>query len=116
VNGKMNMNVAKRPALLDRTLATFLNYGTWLSCAIIALGMALTLVPGSGAAAAPPLGMRIVTAGVALLILLPTARVVLMLVAFARRGERHYSMIAALVLLVIIAGFVLGMAMPGVAA
>jgi uncharacterized membrane protein len=113
----LSVNVADQPARLDRTLATFLNCGTWLSCAIIALGMALTLVQGSGATAAPPLaGMRIVTAGVALLILLPTARVPLMLVAFVWRGERHYGMIAALVLLVIIAGFVLGMAMPGVAA
>jgi uncharacterized membrane protein len=101
---------------LDHALAAFLSHGTWLSCAVIAVGMALSLLQGTGSISLAALpGMRIVNAGVALLILLPAARVLLMLAAFIRQGERRYSLIAALVLLVIVAGFVVGKRMPGVA-
>ena len=43
-------------------------------------------------------------AGVAIFILLPIARVALMLSTFARRRERLFASIAALVLVIIIGG------------
>jgi hypothetical protein len=109
---------------LERALAWFLSRGTWLSCAIVAAGMALQALhgppagvsPGAGGAALAASGASLVKAGVALLILLPTARVALTLAAFARAGERRYVFIAAIVLLVITAGFVIGLRTSGLAA
>lgn len=104
-------------APLERTLAWFLGRGTWLSCAIVAAGIAMQALPGlSSGVSWAMAGAAVVKAGVALLILLPTARVALVLVAFARVGERRYAVIAAIVLLVIAAGFFIGLRTPGLAA
>jgi len=53
---------------------------------------------------------RIVTAGIALLIALPILRVILMLIVFVRERELRFSVIALLVLAIILAGSVLGIA------
>ncbi|WP_321795768.1 DUF1634 domain-containing protein [Caballeronia sp. J97] len=82
------------PATLDRLLAAFLQCGTWTACAMIGAG----LIFGSNA----------LTAGVALFILLPVLRVVLMLAVFARQRNYLYVTIAATVLAVIAAGCVIG--------
>jgi len=51
---------------------------------------------------------RIVTAGIALLIILPVLRVFLMLVVFVRERDFLFSAIATLVLAIIVLGSVLG--------
>jgi uncharacterized membrane protein len=51
---------------------------------------------------------RIITAGIALLIALPVLRVLLMLIVFVRQRDFRLSAIAMLVLVIIVAGSVLG--------
>ena len=78
---------------LEHRLAATLSCGTWLASAVIALGLLL-----------PPLtqqGARIVTVGLALLILLPVLRVMLMLVAFLRARDFPLTAVAVLVLAII---------------
>jgi uncharacterized membrane protein len=99
---------------LERLLAQLLQYGTWLASAVIALGLALATVPGvegkGTPAAAAFSGMHIVTAGIALFILLPVLRVTVMLTVYLRERDYRLGAIAALVLLIIFAGFALGAA------
>ncbi len=52
-------------------------------------------------------GTRIVTAGIALLIVLPVLRVFLMLVVFVRERDFRFSAIAMLVLAIMLLGSVL---------
>jgi uncharacterized membrane protein len=98
---------------LELLLARLLDYGSWLASAVIGLGLALALIHGrSGAQDAGNLSsMRIVTAGIALFILLPVLRVILMLIVFVRERDYRYIAIAALVLLIILTGFVVGTVM-----
>jgi uncharacterized membrane protein len=91
----------------EQMIAGLLCYGTWLASAVILLGMVLTLahiqfVFGLG-------GSALVETGVVLFILLPVARVVLMLFIFLRERDYAFTMIAALVLTIIGAGFLLGL-------
>jgi uncharacterized membrane protein len=55
---------------------------------------------------------RIVTAGIALLIVLPVLRVFLMLVVFVRERDVLFSAIAMLVLAIIVLGSVVGVVSP----
>ena len=87
---------------LERLLASVLYYGTWLASAVIAVGLAMALLRGH------PFAMRIVTAGILLLILLPVLRVTLMLIVFVRERDYRFGAIAALVLTFIALGFALG--------
>jgi uncharacterized membrane protein len=87
---------------LETLLATLLSRGTWLASAVVALGLALP-------------GTRLVTAGIALFIFLPIARVAVMLVAFIAEREYRLGAVAAFVLLTILAGFALGMHSGGFA-
>ena len=101
-----------RPPGPEPLLARVLSGGTWLASGIIALGLALPLPgwPGDPPASA---GQWVVTAGIAILILLPVLRVLLMLIAFVRGGDYRLGAIAALVLAVIALGSVLGLCMAG---
>jgi uncharacterized membrane protein len=54
--------------------------------------------------------MRIATMGIALFILLPTLRVLLMLVVFIRERDFRFAFIAGLVLAMILLGIVVGLA------
>jgi len=54
------------------------------------------------------IGTRIVTAGIALLIVLPVLRVFLMLVVFVRERDFRFSAIVMLVLAIMLLGSVLG--------
>lgn len=103
----MSTDLARHPGL-ERLLAKVLHRGTWLGASIIAAGLALALAGWQQA----PLGMtnsRIMTAGIALLILLPVLRVLLMLIVFVRERDRPFSLIAMLVLAIIVSGALLGM-------
>lgn len=94
----------------EQIIAALLWYGTWLASAVIAAGMALSALqqleglPGFGLS-----GHDLVKAGVALFILLPVARVTLMLAIFLRERDYAYMVIAALVLAIIGAGILIGL-------
>ncbi len=92
---------------LDRLLASVLHRGTWLGGSVIALGLALPMA-GWSEASSTMVGTRIVTAGIALLIVLPVLRVFLMLVVFVRERDFRFSAIAMLVLAIMLLGSVLG--------
>lgn len=98
------------PPALERLLARVMHHGTWLASAMIAIGLALALLGSriDGREAAMAADMRVVTAGIVLFILLPVARVALMLIAFLRQRDYGLSAVSALVLLFIILGFVFG--------
>lgn len=94
----------------EQLIAGLLWYGTWLASAFIALGLALGLLQHL----ALPLhiglsGFAVVKAGVALFILLPVARVALMLFTFVRERDYAYMAISALVLAIIGASLLAGL-------
>jgi uncharacterized membrane protein len=100
---------------LESLLAGLLYYGSWLACAVIAVGLVLAFAqegfgPGNGA---PSSGMRVVTAGIALFILLPVLRVCVMLVVFVRERDYRFVAIAAAVLAIILVGTAVGMYTSG---
>ena len=98
------------PAALDSLLAGTLHYGSVVASAIIGLGVAMALT-GSGIGnrqLATGRAVDIVTAGIALFILLPVLRVVLMLVSFLRERDYLLSVIAGVVLTIILLGFAVG--------
>ena len=101
----MTQTVDKQ-ARRDRAIAGLLWYGTWLASALIAAGMAVDfLLPAHGSLR----DLELVKAGVALFIVLPVARVALMLAIFLRERDYAYTAISALVLLIIAAGVVSGL-------
>jgi len=81
---------------MNARLADLLHYGTWLASIAIGAGWALR-------------STRIETIGIALFILLPTLRVLLMLLVFLRERDYRFTAIAALVLAIILLGFAVGM-------
>jgi Protein of unknown function (DUF1634) len=97
---------------LDQLLATVLHRGTWFGSSVIAVGLALPMAGWSGASSAS--GTWIITAGIALLIVLPVLRVLLMLIVFVRERDFRFGAIAMLVLAIMLLGSVLGLALPPV--
>ncbi|SMG57810.1 DUF1634 domain-containing protein [Paraburkholderia susongensis] len=113
------MNRAARVGMrFEHWLANLLHYGTWIASGTIAAGLGLALVlpavrTGSGGASGGPAtlaGMPIVSAGIALFILLPVMRLILMLGVFLHRRDYRFSAIAALVLAIVAAGLLVGAA------
>ena len=90
------------PGRRDRAIAALLWYGTCIASILIALGAVLTAV-----AALPLTGHDVVKAGVGMFILLPVARVALMLLIFLRERDYAYTAIAAFVLAIITAGVII---------
>jgi uncharacterized membrane protein len=88
----------------DRAVAMLLRVGTVCACGLIAVGMLL----GAGGSAVAPGGHVFAKAGVALFILLPVARVVLLLGQFVRERDRTYALLSLLVLVIIAAGVIVG--------
>ena len=97
---------------LERRLATMLRLGTWVGVCVIAAGWVMSATVG------PPLlhtaGMAMIQGGIALFILLPGLRVLLMAIFFVYKRDYPFSAIAALVLSVIVVGAALGGRMAGV--
>jgi uncharacterized membrane protein len=89
---------APQPELL---LAGLLRYGTWLASGVTGLGLAMSLVGADGA--------HVVAAGVALFIALPVLRVLVMLGAFLLNRDYRLVIVAAVVLITILAGLVIGL-------
>jgi uncharacterized membrane protein len=89
----------------DQIIAGLLWYGTWFASILITAGVLLMAVEPLPAPLALSLsGYDAVKAGVAVFILLPVARVALMLAIFLRERDYAYTAIAALVLAIIAAG------------
>ncbi len=94
----------------ERIIAGLLWYGTWFASVLIAAGMLLAAIEPSLAAPALPLsGYGAIKAGVAVFILLPVARVILMLAIFLRERDYTYAVIAGFVLAIIAAGVIIEM-------
>jgi uncharacterized membrane protein len=102
----VSTDLARRTGL-DQLLAKVLHRGTWLGSSVIALGLAVPMAGWSGVSSTM-ICMRIITAGIALLIGLPVLRVLLMLIVFIRERDFRFSAIAMLVLAIILLGSVLG--------
>jgi uncharacterized membrane protein len=99
----------RRHRRLEQLLASVLYLGSLLACSIIALGIILSLFNWRKELPSAT-GMKVVTAGISLLIFLPTLRVVLMLGAFVRGRDVLFSGISMLVLAIIVLGATLGAA------
>lgn len=93
----------------ERLIAALLWYGTWVASAIIAAGMVLSALPQFDSFLFGFSGYAIVKAGIALFILLPIARVALMLAIFLHERDYVYTAISTLVLAIIAAGIVFGL-------
>jgi uncharacterized membrane protein len=91
---------------LESLLAYVLQYGSWAASATIGMGLALSL---AGAHSLPFSGMKIVTVGVALFILLPVLRVLIMCLVFLKERDYKFSAIAALVLVILLVGVIVGL-------
>lgn len=90
---------------IESLLAGVLNVGTWLASTVIATGLVLSLFYQRS----PFLtGAQIVTAGIGLFVLLPILRVILMLMFFAKERDHKFAAAAAVVLLILFAGFAIG--------
>ena len=113
-NTQLNQTASGHP-VLERLLAQVLQYGTWLASAIIAVGLAVALIDSRyGTHSAGLLSStRIVETGIVLFILLPVFRVFLMLLVFLKERDYRFSTIAALVLLILMLGFIVGMRSSG---
>jgi len=99
-----------RTVRLEELLAALLRNGSRLALAAIGLGFALGLIDsrfGTRDLAILP-NMRIAAIGIVLFILLPTLRVLLMLLVFIREGDFRLAATAALVLAIILFGLSVG--------
>ena len=94
-----------KPVGIESLLAGVLNVGTWLASVVIAAGLVLSLFHERTPF---PIGAQVVTAGIGLFILLPILRVILMLTIFVKERDYKFAGVAAVVLLIIFAGFAIG--------
>jgi hypothetical protein len=96
-------------ARLEHWLASLLHYGTWIATGTIAAGLGLTPRTHGGTGPAT-IGASVMTAGIALFILLPIMRLILMLGVFLHQRDYRFGAIAALVLAIVAAGLLVGAA------
>jgi Protein of unknown function (DUF1634) len=92
---------------LEELVAALLSYGSWLASAAIGLGVALALIDSHSPTRNLAIlsDMRFATVGIALFILLPILRVLLMLLVFIRERDFRFACIAGLVLVIILLGW-----------
>lgn len=120
--------IASTVGRLEYWLAKLLHYGTWVATGTIATGLVISLLSHTESAfenglentlpglrihpglLSTPTGMHIVTVGIALFILLPIMRLILMLGMFLHQRDYRFSAIAALVLVIVAAGLLAGAA------
>lgn len=96
--------------LSNRVIAGLLWYGTWLASAIIALGTGLEVLNQIGCDMPfVQSGLSLMKTGVIIFILLPVARVILMLGLFLRNRDYLYTVLSAFVLVVIGIGVLVGL-------
>jgi uncharacterized membrane protein len=99
----------KQASGLERRLATTLQIGTSVGSCVIAVGWILSATGEPSSLPTAP--VAIVRAGIALFILLPALRVLLMAIVFVSERAYGFGAIAALVLALIVVGAVLGVRM-----
>ena len=95
------------PPTLEARLGLLLGCGTWIACAVIAVGVAARLRRYDAT------GDHIITIGIGLIIALPILRLVAMLEYFHGKRQRKFSAISALVLVIVAGGVVLGLVTRG---
>ena len=98
------MNITTiRSSTLERLLAAFLEYGTWVGSTVVAVGIVLGVcIPlGFTGLAGSHASMTTVSIGVAIFILLPILRLALMLGVYLHQRDYRFSFIVALVLLIV---------------
>jgi hypothetical protein len=108
----MNYTAASASGL-ERWLAGLLHYGTWLAASTVAAGLAMALLgpwAHNWPSIAAVIGPRVMTAGIALFILLPLMRLILMLGVFLHQRDYRFSAITALVLMIVVIGSMIGAA------
>jgi uncharacterized membrane protein len=88
----------------ERHVAELLRCGTWLASAVIAMGLSLELAHMAMLGLSGP---AMVKTGVGLFILLPVARVMLMLLLFLCERDYVFAILSVLVLTIIGAGSLL---------
>jgi uncharacterized membrane protein len=95
---------------LEELLTAFLRYGSWSALAAIGLGYAIALIGSHAPTWNLPVlpNMRIVRVGIALFILLPIFRVLLMLLVFICERDFRFAFISGMVLAIILLGIFLG--------
>lgn len=103
----MNVTSSRRHTL-ERLLAATLGYGTWVASAVVTWGL-MRAYAGGPSHIDGALDMRVVSFGIALFIVLPMLRVLLMALVFAWQREYAFAGIATLVLVIIGLGLALGM-------
>jgi hypothetical protein len=99
----MDRKTTETEGRIESVLARALALGTWLISAVIGAGLLLSFF-----SAGIPYGSRLVMAGIGLFILLPITRVILMVALFIGIREYRFAGIAAFVLAIIFASFVIG--------
>jgi hypothetical protein len=102
----------QKVAPLECLLAGTLYYGTLMASVVVCVGLGLAMIDSRFGAPRLAIShdMRIATIGIALFILLPVARVIVMLIAYLQQRDYRLSAIALLVLTVILLGFAVGLA------
>lgn len=97
----------------NRGIAILLWSGTWMACAILALGMAAGVLQQWGLTL-PSLiqADRLLWTGIVIFVLLPVARVVATLITFVRARDLVYVALAGFVLLVIGLGVLWELRLP----
>jgi uncharacterized membrane protein len=95
---------------LEELVSALLCYGSWLSATAIGLGFALAFIDSRfGTRSLAVLSnMRLATIGIALFILLPSLRVLLMLYVFIRERDFRFAFISGVVLATLLLGVFLG--------
>jgi len=95
---------------LERMLAATLYWGTWVASSVVGAGLALALLHSRAVLGETAIRRdeRTVIVGLALFIILPVIRVVVMLSAFLHERNYRFSMIAALVQTIMLLGFLAG--------
>jgi len=100
----MMVSTSDVPDRLNSHLMRLLGFGTWVSCTLIAAGIVLQALGFPAQAGA----RHLISAGIVLLIALPTLRVAVMGIWFLFHRDLEFTVIAALVLAIIAASTFFG--------
>lgn len=101
----MSLSASESADELNARLAKLLAYGTWVACGLIMIGMILSSF--GWAAALEKTGL--ISAGIVLLIGLPSIRVATMGLWFLFRRDFEFALIASAVLMIIVIATFLGL-------